>query len=366
MRKNLGKLLVLLMFWHVEIFATTYTWSAYSSKNEVYVNEAIYLKYVCEFSDAAELYNIDFNPITDNEKYSVKLLSEHTKIHDGIKISTYEYIAFVKQPMLIEFIFDVIMKKTTKDSIENTVLGRDNVENAEFQTRVIRQRSIKVNVKDSGASLVGEFKISDKSDDVQVKAYEPYHLNIEIKGVGNLQLLSPINFKIDGVKIFSEKPIQKLSLTKDGYVGMWNQKFAFVAGRDFKIPSIDIKYYDINTHSLKSLIVNSKDIKVKDGFKKADLLDEETESKPLDFTFVYYILTFIAGFLFSKIKFKTKDDALKEESLMQKIDKSKSLSELSMVLILNNAKKFNELILSIETKEITSLAEAKKRADKLI
>jgi len=367
MRKNLGRFLVVfLLFWHVEIFATTYTWSAYSSKNEVYVNEAIYLKYECEFSDRAQLYSIDFNPVTDNEKYSVELFSQHTKIENGKKISTYEYIAFVKQPMVIEFIFDVIMEKTTQDSIENTVLGRDNVENEEFQTRVIRQRGIKVDVKDTGSLLVGDFSLNEKSDKEQKRAFEPYHLTIEIKGSGNLQTLSPINFEIDGVKIFSEKPIQKFSLTKDGYVGMWSQKFAFVGQRDFKIPSIDIKYFDINSHSLKNLRVNAKNIKVQEGYKKTELLDEEDDSKPLDFTFVYYILTFIAGFLFSKIKFKVKDDSSKDESLMQKIDNCKSLNELSMILILNNSKKFNELILEIEVKELTSLAEAKKRVDKLI
>ena len=367
MRRSLGRFLVIfLLFWHVEIFASTYTWSAYSSKNEVYVNEAIYLKYVCEFSDRAELYTIDFNPITDNEKYTIKLYSQHTKIQDGKKIVTYEYIAFVKAPMSIEFIFDVVMKKTTQDSIENTVLGRDNVENEEFQIRVIRQNGIKINVKDISADLVGVFNLSEQSDEEEKRAFEPYHLSIEVKGIGDFQTLKPINFKIDGVKIFSEKPIKQLSLTKDGYSGMWKQKFAFVSQRDFIVPKVEIKYFDVNEHRIKTLKVGAKDVKIKGGYKKEELLDKEVDSKPFSFDFVYYILTFIAGFLASKIKYKTKNINSNEENFIKKINNVKSLNELSMILILNNSQKYNELILEIETKNVASLAEAKKRVLKLI
>jgi len=330
MKRNLGRFLVVfLLFWHVKIFASTYVWSAYSSKQEVYVNEAIYLKYICEFSDRAELYNIDFNPETDNEKYSIQLLSQHTKIRDGRKIVTYEYVAFVKKTMFIEFIFDVAMKKTTKDSIENTVLGRDNVENEEFQTRMIRQKGIKVDVKDIATNLVGVFSLTQRSDKTQKKAFEPYHLSIEIKGIGDFQTLKPIDFKIDGVKIFSEKPIKQLSLTKDGYSGMWKQKFAFVSQRDFIVPKVEIKYFDVNEHRIKTLKVNSKEVKIKGGFKKEELLDKDEDSRPFSFDFVYYILTFIAGFLASKIKYKTKDINSKEENFIQKIQNSKSKTFLA-------------------------------------
>ncbi len=362
MRKDLGRFLItLLLSWHVDLFASNYEWSAEISKNEAYVNEAIYLKYVCKFSDRGELYTIDFNPVTDNEDYSIKLFSQNTKIVDGKKISTYEYISYVKKRMLMEFNFDIIMEKTTQDSIENTVLGRDNVENEEFTTKIIRQNSLVVNIKESNSTLVGDFSIELQGDKVKVKAYEPYHLNIKLKGSGNFKALKPIKFKIDGVKVFLEKPIQNLKLTKDGYLGMWSQKFAFVSEKDFKIPAIKIEYFNLKAHSIKSLTTESIEVKVTQGFKKEELLDLNSEDEPLNFNFIYYIFTFIAGFLVAKIKFKSKKTTTKDEEFIRKIKDAKSLNELNVLLILKNQNKFNDIVSDIDLGKLNSISDVKKK-----
>ena len=61
MKNSLGKIfLALFILLHVELFATTYEWSATTNKKSAYVGEAIYLKYTCTYSDRAELYTIDF------------------------------------------------------------------------------------------------------------------------------------------------------------------------------------------------------------------------------------------------------------------------------------------------------------------
>ena len=46
------------------------------------------------------------------------------------------------------------MKKTTQDSIDNTVLGRDNVENEEFTNIVIHQKALHVNIEKTTSELV--------------------------------------------------------------------------------------------------------------------------------------------------------------------------------------------------------------------
>ncbi len=358
MRKNLGRILLLSLLFCVELFATTYKWSAYSFKKEAYVNEAIYLKYVCEFSDRGALYSIDFNPMAENEKYSLKLLGEDTRIKDGRRINSYEFVAFVKEPMIIDFSFDALMKKTTQDSIDNTVLGRDNVEKEEFTITHIKPESLRVQVKDTNTSIFGDFTLDVESDKTQIKAYEPYHLKVEIKGKGDFNALKPIEFKIAGVKVFQEKPIKNIELTKDGYVGSWNQSFAFVSEKDFKIPAVKIEYFD--TKSIKELVIESRDIKVQPAFKKEELLDKELENQKFSFDFIYYIFTFIAGFLVAKIKFKKKIEDSKDKDFIQKVNNAKSLNELSMLLILEDSTRFKNLISDIESKKINSLNEAKK------
>lgn len=361
MRNNLGRVILILIFLNLNLFASTYKWSATANKSTAMTNEAIYLKYVCEYSDATGLYVIEFNPVVDNDKYSIEILSETEKIHDGKKINTFEFVAFVKHAGIQKFAFETIMKKTNKDSIQNTVLGRDNSDYEEFSQKVIKQEVISVDVRESSNELVGEFILKVKKDEQKLKAYKPYHLEIKIEGVGDFRAIKPITFNIDGVKIFSQKAIENIRLTKDGYKGSWSQKFAFVGEKDFKIPKLSIKYFDLKEQKIKEMTINAVNIEVEKAYKKEKLLDAEEKGFEFNYTFLYYILTFIVGYLFAKLNFKKeKNKDAKEDSFKEKIQTAKSLDKLMIVLALKDSKKYEELILKIEKKEITSLVVIKK------
>ena len=363
MRNNLGKIfLIILMFLHLDLLASTYEWSAKSNKTKAVTNEPIHLKYICRYSDRAELYNIEFNPVVDNETYTIKLLSETVKIRDWKKISSFEFVVFVKKAGIVEFAFDTIMKKTNEDSIQNTVLGRDNADYEEFSQRIIRQEAISIDVEDSSSNFVGDFKLKIKKDKQKLKAYEAYNLEIDIEGIGSIQNLKAIEFKIDDVKIFTQKPTKNIKLTKDGYIGTWSQKFAFVAKKDFNIPQVSIKYYDIKEKKIKELVIPKAEVKVIQAYEKEELLDADEKPFKLSYDFLYYILTFIAGYLFANIKFKQfKSIDTKDSSFEVKVKGVKSLEELMIILALKDSKKYEEIILDIETKKVTSLSECKKR-----
>ncbi|MBU1659745.1 BatD family protein [bacterium] len=362
MKKNLGNLFLILgMLWHVELFASTYVWSSFADKTTALSNEAIYLKYVCEFSDRGELFSIDFSPAGEYEKYSLKLLSQREQIVDNKRVNSYEFVAFVKVPGQMAFDFDMSMKKTTKDSIENTVLGRDNVEKEEFSKKLMRQDTINVEIKEANSALVGDFHLSIKKDEPKVNAYEPYHLELIIEGVGNFEALKEIEFNIAGAKVFSQKAVQKVELEKDGYRGVWSQKFAIVSEKDFEIPQMNIEYFNIKDKKIDALGLDVFKVKVEKLFTKEELLEEESEGFHFTYAYVYYILTFIAGFLVAKIRLKQKDTKGSKDGLFkQKVQNAKSLGDLAMILALEDSKKYEALIIKIETKEVTSLVNVKK------
>ena len=365
---TLMRILLLLGALCLNAYANQYKWSASVNKKEAFVNEAIYLKYVCEFSDRAELYTIAFNPEIENEFYSIKLFSQKTRVVESKKINTYEYIAFVKKPILADFSFEALMEKTNKDSIQNTVLGRDNADYEEFSTTVVKQEVLRVEVKKVPTEISGNFSIDTRHDKQNIKAYQPFHLDIKVSGTGSFDALKAIEFTIDGVKIFTQKPIENIILHKDGYKGSWNQKFAFVAHEDFRIPSVKISYFDIQTQEIKTLNIAAVDVTVEKAYQKSELLDKQDESNSLDFMleYIYFLLTFIAGFLLAKIKFKRKSRDTINTQLRDKIHNTKSLHELSILLILNNERKFHDILTKIDSKELQSLAQAKAHSAKLI
>ncbi|WP_324171066.1 hypothetical protein [Sulfurimonas sp.] len=367
MKKNLGKVVLILLIF-LQLDASTYKWSAQINKSEAIVNEAIYLKYVCEFSDKSELYTIDFNPVGDYKNYSVELLAEQEKILEGKRINSYEYIVYAKREGQIVFDFDIVMKKTTQESIDATIGGRDNDRDKEsFTNRYLKQKSLVVNVENSSSIIVGNFSIEVKKAKKSINSYEPYHYEIIIDGVGNFKGLKPINLNIKGVKVFSQKIIKDIKLTRDGYKGRWSQKLAFVADKNFIIPSLKIKYYDIEQKKINELVVGSTRVNIQNVYVKEELLDKKEEIFALNFDFVYYILTFIAGFILAKISSKkTKNKDIKSSIFEEKVKNTKSLERLLITLALEDSKTYKELINDIQNNKITSLSECKKIIIKLM
>lgn len=362
MRKNLGNIsIIFLLFLNLNLFASTYEWSASVDKKTAFVNEAILLTYVCKFSDRSELYTIDFNPVSNNEKYKIILLSEKEQIIDGKRVNSFEFIAYVKRSGMMAFDFDTVMKKTNKESIENTVLGRDNEQYEEFTSTYLKQKSLHVDIKQSEADLVGNFELEVKKGKKSVKAYAPYSLEFIIKGIGNFEKLKPIEFKIDGVKVFSQKAILKSSLKENGEHGVWSQKFAFVSDKNFVIPEIKFEYFNIDEASKKVLRFNGVHVAVTPAYIKAELLDEKL--KGLEFTreYLYYLLTFILGFIVAKISFKKeKKLQTKRELFCQKVKSTKTLEELSMLLAIDGSREYRSILLEIEKGQLSSLSVVKK------
>ncbi|QOY55374.1 BatD family protein [Candidatus Sulfurimonas marisnigri] len=362
MKISLGRvLLTLLIFLHVELFASTYEWSATANKSKAYVNEAIHLSYTCRFSDAAELYSIEFNPDGEYENYTIKLLTKSEKLINNKKVNSYEFVAFIKKSVDVNFAFDTVMKKTNEDSIKNTVLGRDNASYEEFTKIKIKQKNLHVEVVQTDIALVGSLAIELKKDTLHVKAYEPYHMEIIIKGEGNLDEIKPIEFKIDKVKVFAGKVIRDIKLTKDGYIGVWSQKFAFVGNEEFVIPALNINYVNLKLKKEDVLVVDAIKVEVEKGFKREELLDKIDEDFKINYEYFYYIFAFVLGFLISKIKLKKpKKQMLEDEEFKEKIKNIDSLGELSVVLALKDRKKYEKLILDIETKKATNINKIKK------
>ena len=346
--------LLVLAFLSTLLSASDYEWSVNINKKTALINEAVHLKYVCKFNKDAGLYTIDFNPATTTAQYDLLLLKE-TK-------NNYEFVAFVKQAGRVDFSFDVIMKKTTLESIAEMTGGLDNEKAKDsFENEYLKQKILTLHVEESDVNLVGDFTIEIKKDEPKKKAFSPYHFEVIIKGVGNFQDIKPLEFNVDGVKIFAQKPTKNFTLTKDGYSGVWSQKFAFVGEMDFNIEEFSIKYFDIKSSVTKELKSEQVNVNITAGYKKETLLDADEKKQKFPYKYLFYILVFLLGFSLAKIKFK-KEKSLSKKGILfnEKINNISSLDELLILLVLQDNIKFNDIISQIENGQIISLNKAKK------
>ena len=362
MKNNLGKILIILIIIFINLDAKEYIWSASINKKQAYVNEAVHLHYSCKFNSRDELHVIEFNPVGTYKDYDIYLLSESENIIDGKRVNDFEFVAFLKKAGWVEFNFDVLMKKTNQDSINNTVLGRDNADYEQFSKKLIKQKKLSIDVLANDIKLLGDFEFKVKKDKTSIDAYEPYHFELIIEGTGNLDKLEDIDLKIPGAKVFASRAQKNYVLTEDGYKGKWSQKFAIVSSKNFEFPNISYEFYEKKSNTLKSYEIKPFEVKVKELYKKEDLLDDVKEERNIFKTeYLYYILIFISGFLVGKIKINAKD--VKNDNLTNKVQSCKTLDELLVLLIISDRVKYSDLIKKLESKSL-SLQEAKKQFTK--
>lgn len=364
MKKNLGRFIVfLLVCFGTLVQASTYEWDLDVAKKEAYVHEAVYFEYRCRFSDTSELYVIEFNPVAENENYRIKLLSESEKILDNKRENSFRFVLFVKKSGHFSLEPKALMKKTNKDSIENTVLGRDNRSYEEYSIKELVLPKIDLEIKASGEVLVGNFHLEQHTDQNKIKAYEPYHMELVISGKGNFDALAPFDFTLEGVKVFKEQPIEEIKLTKEGYEGKWSQKFAFVSDHGFTIAPQTLSYFNVVTKQREDLKSKAQEVVVEqNSFTPQELLDHSAHKSVVwKKEYLYYILTFFAGLLVGRVSLKTKRRGeSKKDPFCKKLKDVKNLKQLSVLLILEDETKYAEVLRKIETQEIKSVQGALK------
>lgn len=348
MKKILGSLLLL----SLSLFAkSAYEWKVELKSHELYVHQSTVLSMECVFSKEGKNDDVEFSPPKDLP-FNFELLSEKKHFVGDVQTLSYKYLVFAKKEGNYELLLKPIMLFTSQSAIDNVIEGRDNVNDLEVEREVALIAPLKIKVHPTTSDLTGEFSLKTDLDLNDVSAYEPVHLELQIEGDGNLQELSAIDFEIEGVQVFADKVEKKLVLSEKGHKGIWLQRFAFVGKEDFIIPSVKFHYFDLKTKKENLLETTAFEITIKeDGIQREDLIDEvNLPSSKIDFSkyldYLYYLLTFVAGFIVAKlVRFPSK--TLKKEKGFR-IKKAKSEKELLELLVLCDKTLFTQEIQSLE------------------
>jgi hypothetical protein len=102
-------------------------------------------------------------------------------------------------------------------------------------------------------TLVGDFDIAATVDRQRVNANEPVNLDIVITGSGNFEDIGTLKPSLEGVSVYGEKPTTKAYIENDTYKGTWREKLALVSDKDFIVPPIELRYYDLSEQRVKTI-----------------------------------------------------------------------------------------------------------------
>ena len=358
MRQIRGKSILLWCFFAVLPLLlqaeTSYTWSVYQSKKEVALYEAFVVEYRCRFSTRGYEYIIVSNQPKETDDYRLVTESEREQIVDGKRVNIYRYIVFPKKAGVLAFALSVVMERTTKESIENTVIGRDNVEDFDFTSKKIYLPSVKVDVKAQPKRYTGNFVLKADVLKPEAEAYEPVQFRVSLSGYGNIDRLEDFRLNIDDVTIFTDGIKSSVEPDDKGFEGLFRQQFAIVSDHNFTIPVLSFSYFDVKERRVKILKTNEISVHVKPLPKTNDLLDkvvgDEIESGGSGWTWVNIVLAFILGIAVGRFFLPVSDeDRDISQPLSKRLKHCKDPKKFIAYLAMYNSIKQKEIIEEIES-----------------
>ncbi len=333
MKLNLGRIF-LLLFLPFLLNASHY-WEVKVSKTDLVVGEATLLSYTCYFDGEAYGTSIDMLLPKKDDDYSIKVYKESENIINDKRQNHFQYVIFAKRAIDINISLKAEFRKTSREQVENAVIGRDNVEYYQFEKTEDTLPYIILHVKDISAKLVGDFSLHVSTDKENLTSYEPLHVSITLEGVGNLQNYKPLELNISNADIFKEKVKRNYHLSPDGFRGSVTQKFAVVSDKNFSITPFLLEAY--NPKNAKSYYLQSKkkSIHVRAPFKKEQLLDQIQDDayKVFDWSWIYYLFTLISGVMigwYVHIYFLQYKKSIKQSYLTQVKDAKTLLTHLAL------------------------------------
>jgi len=241
------------------------------SKNKVYAGEAVVATF--KFS-----YRVGINPIDVNlEEFKPKhfwikeLPNPKPKEENGYIVQSINYLIF-PQNAGKQLLDSQIINVATRQRKTNFIIWKKVLSN---------EKELEVLALPENLNVQGSYIINSTVDKMKIKANEPVNLTIKIEGFGNIDDIEAFKLVLDDEVVYASKPQIKSNIKDGKYGGIFTQKISIIADKDFTIPAIKFKYFDIKTKKVKTISSNTFNIKVQSKTKNAPVIQTQNNLKTI-------------------------------------------------------------------------------------
>ncbi len=363
MKPSLGKILFIWIIAVGELWGA-YQWSVLDAPKTLVVGQSGVVRYECRFDSSAAEYSIKLK-FEDTPTYKATILTEQDRVVGGKRIETFDVLVTPKISGAIKVNTEAVVRFTGLGAVENTVLGRDNLSKDDIVEEKAILPSVALVANKNTMALTGsKLMFEVRADTRSVRAHEPMHLSVTVRGEGNLDEMIPYELNISGVKVFTQLPQKSLTPSAQGFEGEVSQEFALVASKSYTIEPLSLSYFD--TVKNQTVTFKSKPIYVEvgEGYEPSNLLDPPTlrDWSTLARYGLYGALVLAGVALGESARRLWK--LRPRRKAKQFWDEAKSSKELVMLLSLFGDKQYELIIAELEAGKL-DLQEGKKMLDKI-
>jgi len=356
MKQNRGSSLLWLL-WLLPLWLgaqTTYEWSVTQSKTKAAQFEAVAVEFVCRFNTEGYEYIIAFEPPKETEAYRMVPEGASEQVIDGKRVNGYRFIVFPKKAGELTLAFSASMEHTSKASIENTVIGRDNVEKIDYTAKKVALPPVAVAVSPQSSPYAGHLQLSVDIDKKTVEAYAPVQVRVQLSGYGNIDGMGAFALDIPDVRQFSDGEQKRLRITDNGFEGSISQQFAIVSDRNFTVPPLTLSYYD--TEQKRRVMLSTEPVHVavlpaagRQESTTPAAVSGESAAAVQTGPWLHLLLALGAGIIIGRFLLPVRTEA-EEVPLPQKLKACRDPEKFAAYLAMMDAHRYRGIIDEIERK----------------
>jgi len=357
-----------------------YNLSISVDKTDVYVGEAIEFTLKFKYKKDLEIVSLDYSK-PKFENFWVKELKPKDSVNNYTEYVEQEikYLLFPQNAGKIELGSLKIAITTLKSQY-----GGSFYLTSPTSTIPVYSNKLELNVKSlpKDINLIGDFNIKSIIDKTTIDQGDAVSYKLYIEGRGNIDDLDEVVINIPNTTIYDNPSKKEYNIKGNIYGGKYSKIYSIVGKEDFTIPSIEVKYFDKKSATIKTIRTKKYEVKVNKTFVKEKKLEvaeipkqnisQQIEKIKIvrttdDEKLLYFIIGLFSGIAIfgSYIFWMNRNKEKREIPLLKNVKKAKTPDELFKILLvyINIDEELDKIIYKLEK---LSLKEYKKEKTNII
>jgi len=349
----------------------------------VYVGEAIEFTLKFKYKKDLDIVGLNYNK-PKFESFWVKELTPQKK-QDSYTEYVEQEVKYLLFPQKSGKITINPLKISISTVKENS--SRAYYFSAPTTTTAVYSNKLELDVKElpQNINLIGKFDIQSTIDKNVINQGEAVSFKLFINGRGNIDDLEELKLDIPNTTIYDNPSKKEYDIRNKLYGGQYSKTYSIVGKNSFTIPSIEIKYFDKSSETIKTIKTKEHNITVNEKVVHEsklevaapvvkEVISKKEESVVVKITNDEKLIYFMGGLIFGLVLMALyllwgkRPNKNENTPLLSQVKKAKTSDELFKLLVvyINIDEELDKLIYKLENLPVKKFKDEKSKTIKVL